>query len=554
MKAKRVKIITIIAIIVLITMISFIGVYTQVQNRMENQVKNYSYAMDINGTRTIVLTPSTDNKTTIKDTDGKEVENSSNLTDAQIAEKGYTKEESKYNEDDVLTSDNYEKSKQILEERFKDLEIKNYLIRVNEETGNLTLEIDENTDADTIVSNITQVGKFEIIDSDTQEVLMDNNDIKLVNVMYGSNSSQTSTSSGTSAYLNIEFNDDGTKKLENITGTYVNTTSNNTSSNTTDSSDNTQNTDTTTDNDTSSSTTNKKITMKIDDEKIMSTSFDQVIKTGKLQLTVGTSTTDKTKLKENAKKASNIAMILDNGNLPIKYTTDENKYILSDITTDTLQKVEIGVAILAGIALIILMFRYKVNGILSAISFIGFASILLLTIRYANVILSIEGIFAIVIILILNYIFNDKLLNNIRKANKEKVEIENTKKQIKETYKNFVLRIIPISIMSIAFCFANWIPMSSFGMVTFWGIVLILIYNLLFTSTLVKLQSGIVEAKDNKLNKPKVKSSKKVKEEKTDKIVEKKEKNNNTKTAKEQKTKANNTKNKTNTKRNGKNK
>ena len=53
-KMKKIKILTIILAVVLIIMVGFFGVYTQVQNRMENQLKDYSYAMDLKGTRNII--------------------------------------------------------------------------------------------------------------------------------------------------------------------------------------------------------------------------------------------------------------------------------------------------------------------------------------------------------------------------------------------------------------------------------------------------------------------------------------------------------------------
>ena len=71
---KKIKILTILLAIILISVIAFLGVYTQVQNRMENQIKDYSYAMDLEGTRTIRLKVNKSNKTTIKDESGKEVE------------------------------------------------------------------------------------------------------------------------------------------------------------------------------------------------------------------------------------------------------------------------------------------------------------------------------------------------------------------------------------------------------------------------------------------------------------------------------------------------
>ena len=53
---KTIKIITIILLIVLISMIGFFGIYKQNKNQMSNIVKDYTYAMDINGARTLKLT------------------------------------------------------------------------------------------------------------------------------------------------------------------------------------------------------------------------------------------------------------------------------------------------------------------------------------------------------------------------------------------------------------------------------------------------------------------------------------------------------------------
>ena len=470
---KKVKILTITLAIALISMIAFAGVYVTKQNRMEDKVKSYTYAMDLKGARTITLKVDTSKKTTIKDSEGKEVENSSNLTDEQISEKGYTKEETDYNSSDVLNVENYKKSKEIIEKRLKELKIDNYVTRLNEQTGEIMVEIPENSDTDNIVTNLGTTGKFEILDSETNEVLMDNNDIKLANVVYGSNSSST-TSSGTSIYLNIEFNKEGTKKLEDISGKYVKT-SNET---------NTENTSESTD---TSSSSEKKITMKIDDEEIMSTSFDEVIKTGRLQLSIGSSSTDQKTLQTYVEQANNMATVLDTGKTPVKYTVDENHYVLSDITENELKTVEYAIMGIVLISLIVLVVRYKLNGLLGAISYLGLASIFVLLIRYANVVLSLEGIFGIVVTLILNYVFINKLLAKLKE---ETLSKETVKNKTQETYKQYFIKIIPIIIAVIAFCFAGWEPISSFGMIMFWGIVLIAIYNIIITNNLLKIRAS----------------------------------------------------------------
>lgn len=470
---KKVKILTITLAIVLISMVAFAGVYVTKQNRMEDKVKEYTYAMDLKGARTITLKVDTSKKTTIKDSEGKEVENSSNLTDEEISEKGYTKEETDYNSEDVLNVENYKKSKEIIEKRLKELKIDNYITKLNEQTGEIIVEVPEDNNTDNIVTNIGTTGKFEILDSETNEVLMDNNDIKLANVVYGSSSS-SATSSGTAIYLNIEFNKEGTKKLEDISGKYVKT-SNET---------NTENTSESTD---SSSSSEKKVTMKVDDQEIMSTSFDEVIKTGRLQLSIGNSSTDQKTLQTYVEQANNMATVLDTGKIPVKYTVEENKYVLSDITNTELKTAEYVIMGITLISLIILVVRYKLNGLLGAISYVGLASIFVLLIRYANVVLSLEGIFGIVVTLVLNYLFVNKLLTKLKEEKLSK-EIVNTK--TKETYKQYFAKIIPIIIAIITFCFAGWEPISSFGMIMFWGVVLIAVYNIIITNNLLKIRAS----------------------------------------------------------------
>ena len=478
---KKLKMLTIVLVVILITMIAFGGIYIQKQNRMENIIKNYSYAMDLKGARNIRLKVNQENKTVIKDSEGKEVESSEDLTDDKIKEKGYTKEEIPYNSQESQKEENYKESKRIIEERLKSLKITDYNIKIDESTGDILLEIAENDNTDSIVSNIGTVGKFEIIDSETKEVLMDNNDIKLANVMYGSsNSSTTSSSSGTTVYLNIEFTKDGAKKLEDISSKYVKTEEGNDQTS--------EETNTTEDTESQASSENEnKVTMKIDDEEIMSSSFDETLKTGKIQLSIGKATTDSKTLQGYVSQASNIAVVLNSGKMPIKYDVDENQYVLSDITN---QELDIVVYILIGIVAIlsiIFIIRYKLYGAIGAVSYIGLISIFLILIRYANVNVSIQGILAIALVCILNYVFINKLICRINKKDSNK---ETTNQKIKEVYKEFFVKIIPICIATIVFCFAGWDPISSFGMIMFWGIVLIAIYNYIITSTLVKIQDN----------------------------------------------------------------
>ena len=450
---KTVKILTITCAVILISMISFVGIYQKDKNKMENKVKDYSYSMALNGARTIKLKINTETKEVIKDSNGNTIESA---TDEEIEKNGYKKETVPNNGEEVLTADNYKKSKEIIEKRLKEMEVEEYITSVNESTGEITIRIPEqNIKTDIIIGNLNTVGKFEIIDSDTKEVLLDNSNIKSSEVLYDT------TTSGTSVYLQIEFTKEGKDKLKEISQTYiaVNNTTNSSSENSSD-----------------TAKTEKKITMKIDDEEIMSTSFEEPITSGKIQLSVGSVTTDTTTLQNYIEQAQSVATTLDTGKLPIKYDLEKNQYILPNIKTQDLINVEIVVAVLAIIWIIILISKYKINGLLAGISYVGLVAVYMLIVRYTNVTISIEAIAGIIIVLILNYIFTKMLLNKINDLRKEKEE-NIIKKATIETYKKFYLRIIPICIMSIAFCFIKWIPISSFGM----------IYNAIITRYILKV-------------------------------------------------------------------
>ena len=449
---KTIKIITISLLIVLVSMIGFFGIYKQNKNQMSNVVKDYTYAMDLNGARTIKLTLNSDNS------------------------------------DEVKTEENYKTAKEIIEKRLKKLGVEEYKVNLNNENGEITVQIPEDLNTDTIVSNLTTVGKLEILDSETNDVLLDNNSIESSKVLYNR------ATSGTSVYLEIAFNKDGKNKLEEISKTYVKTENNTTDENATTDENNTEATENTnetnTENTTSetSSKTEKKISLKIDGSELMSTTFDEPITSGKIQLSVGKATTDSTTLKGYVEQAQNVATVLDSGKLPVKYNMEKNQYILSSITEQDLTYVAVTIAIIAIIAIIVLIIKYKTNGLVAGIAYTGLVALYLLLIRYTNVVISIDSIFAITMMLAFNYIFTIILLSNIKKMKAENVE-NAVQKSVTETYKKFFSRIIPVCILAIVFCFIKWTPINSFGMITFWGIVIIAIYNATITNLLFRIKN-----------------------------------------------------------------
>jgi hypothetical protein len=218
---------------------------------------------------------------------------------------------------------------------------------------------------------------------------------------------------------------------------------------------------------------------------MITTSFEEEISNGSIQLSMGSATTDTDTLASTKQSASTIAILLDNGKLPLEYEIDENKYIETNITEDLIIKATIGVAIIVILALAVLVIKYKLSGLLASISYIGLIAVYLLVIRYTNVSISLQGIVGMLLTIILNYVFNITLLKNIKNNTDEKVS-----KIINNTYKEFAIKMIPVAIISVVFTFMQLIPISSFGMTLFWGIIIMLVYNIIITKKILEIKAN----------------------------------------------------------------
>ena len=106
-------------------------------------------------------------------------------------------------------------------------------------------------------------------------------------------------------------------------------------------------------------------------------------------------------------------------------------------------------------------------------------ALLLIVLRYTNVMLSIDAICAFITLLFANYIFIKYALKGISKG-------INKKELVKQTYLRYISILIPVLLMSIVFTFMKWIPVASIGMVLFWGLIVMFIYNYIAINVLLK--------------------------------------------------------------------
>lgn len=475
MKEKKLKLITEITAILVICLISFVGIYQRQANKMENRVKSYDLGKDLSGYRELVFQVS--DATEVLDSSGNVVGNTDSYTDSVIESNSYQKTEKTINAEQDLTKENFEEAKSIIETRLKTLNIQDYNIGVDEQNGTIYLQLPENSETDHVVSNILQVAKFEIKDSeDTSKVFLTNDDIKSVSTVYNT------TSSGTTVYLEFRFNKTGKNVLEELSsGEYAtkeDTTSdstenaNSTDENTTEGENTEESAD---EEDSSNEDSQKKIILSVDNNDMVTTSFDTKIEDGVIDLSMNQATTDQDSISDSLESASTIAAIINSGKMPLTYKIAENNYINSDITKNELSKVIYFVIIVTIIALAILIIKYKSRGLIASIAFIGFAGLYLLLVRYTNVLVTLESISALVIALAVNYLITYKLIS----INETDDELR-SKVYVNE-FKSIIIKSIPIFIIAVIFAFIEWTKISTFGMFIFWGLLLSIIYNYVIT-------------------------------------------------------------------------
>lgn len=415
MKAQKViTIITIILLVVIITLASFLGIYKKEEYRVSNKIPDYILGMEFTNSR---------------------------IVDFKVSDE---------NNNEVLTPDNYNLSKNILKNRLNALRAEQYNIREDASTGNIQVQMTENDDTQTIISNLAQRGAFELKDNETNEVLLSNNDIDNSKVVYG----QTET--GNTVYLQIKFNKEGAKKLQEISQKYVATTAQVANEN----------------GELEDQEETKEVAIVFDGETYRTTYFGDTITDGTLNVAMGTGS-DAATLNQYANTASQMAIVLNSGVLPIIYNT--SGYQISS----SIEKADFNILMYIAITILLLMTVYslvklKSKGILVAILEIGYISFLLLALRYTNIKITLEGFVGIIASIVLSYMY-------IYLAFKKSSD-----NFVKDTTAKFALKLIPIYIIAIVFTFNSIANISSLGMTLVWGIITMYLYNLILTQITVK--------------------------------------------------------------------
>ena len=457
---KRLKIVTVLLFVAILIFASFFGVYKKEDFRAVNLIKDYKLGMQFTDAKVLKMTVSKADEKIIYDSEGNIVEDDGETEFSE--ENGYKTETIPVNSDDVLTTENYKLTEKILKNRLKGMNVGEYKIELNEETGEIIIKLQDNDDVDIALEHLKQQGKFTIIDKETEEVLLDNRDVKTSKVVYGQ-TDETGTS--TTIYLQIDFNKEGAKKLEEISQIYV----------AEEEEEEHVHDEETEEEHTHEEVNAKYVSVVLDGQTYSSTYFGEKMSTGVLYIPI-TAAEDNETITKYGNEINTIATIINNGTMPIVYEYTEET-LETNITQNMLI---IGIAIPAGILLlacIVLIVKFKSKGFIATFLQIGYIALVLLVVRYTNVVITIEGIVGIIISAILNYILVYYMLKNFKK---------NGKIEWKEIGK-FALRTILVYIVAIICTFNKLTVINSFGMTLVWGSICLYVYNLAITRNVLKM-------------------------------------------------------------------
>lgn len=474
---KRLKIITIVLIVIILAVLAFGGLYFKKNNVWENVIPDLKYGMELSGKRELkfVLDDSEEEKNYYIDSDGnilgevlnsestdtdqsdatKTAENTDETQSTNSAESTDTNQEEttsgnsdkinyatevrtvKHNPDEIRTNKNFEKAKKIIKDRLNNAGIREYNIRLDSVSGEMIVEVPDDNNVDIVKSSITTIGKFEIIDEETGIILISQDDIKDVQAgVYD-------TDGEYQVCIQFFFTKEGSEKLKDISNKYRQVTND------------------------AGETTTSHVKLTLDGENLMTTYFGEELSNGVLQMPYGNASSDTSELNSILIEARRMAEIINEDNLPIDYELENDNLVKSNI--DMIKNISLIVMVFTAIAFsVVFIIKYHAKGFLYSFTSFGYIALLVLILKYvsADTPVTINSLIAMLLMIVLEYIFARKLL----KENKENAFFEVAKK--------YYLMIIPAIVVAVVFTFVSNLTVASIGIVFFWGLIMQILYNL----------------------------------------------------------------------------
>lgn len=474
-KIKVVRTIAVLLVIVLLSVIAFAGINRQFLGVWIDIVEDYKLGMEFEGYRELRFeldSSSVDTEVYVdkdgnvvgKPEDGIETAGTTGITletdetkkdetkqndDAANAARvatGYVVEKRtlKENEDSVVTKENFDLTKKIIQERLDAIPGYEYNIRMDDITGEMLVEVPDDENIDLEKSLILTKGRIDVVDHQTGVVLLDNSDIKEVSGV----TSELEDGSGVQIYMSIQANEEGTKKLAEISKKYMQTV------------------------DGQGTATTKYVTVRLDGQELVTTYFGEEIPNGQLNVPMGEPATDETTFNEMIEQLDRLTNIINGKQLPLVYALTGDNFIASEITEETVMIIKVVFWTAAVIVSAYMIAKYKLKGFKLAVISVGYIAILSLVLRYTQITITLNALIAFALLVVINYIFSLKVLNGFNDNTLTKVVYRNVSKDL-------YIALVPVMILAVIFTCMNGIIITSIGMVLFWGLLVQALYNAL---------------------------------------------------------------------------
>ena len=342
-----------------------------------------------------------------------------------------------------ISADDLSKSKAVIEKRLYAKNIYDYIIRLDSNTSQITVEIPTNTsdtsvDPLTAVEGLDQTAVIQFRDSDGN-VLLQGDDIKSAKY---SEDAVDSTGIAT-PHVVLTFSDEGTVKFTSATEQLV----------------------------------GKAMPIYLDEELIASPTVNSKIESSTAIITVGGGT-----YAEKKAEAQEYAMLIDSGSLPFKLSVINKEYIGPYVGQQALEiSIRAGIVALALICLIMIVI-YRLPGVVSTITLLIYTSLILLIIANSGTTLTLSGIAGLILSIGMAVDGNVIIYERLKEELQKKVAY---KKAFEKSYKNATSTIVDGNITSLIVALVLYIlgsgMVKGFGIVLAIGIILSLVSSLLIT-------------------------------------------------------------------------
>ena len=462
---KRLTTIIFCLIAIIFIVIGFIGIYIPIGGKSVNLIPEFSLGTDLNGVmeyrflpddteeeKNVYIDKNGNIKGEVKDTASEELEENINIP--------YTIETKmiKENEDKVLIKENFEKVKEIIEERFEKFDVIDYAIRMDKVTGNVVVELSRNNEKNwsTILYYGEQVnltkplymfdGNFRIIDHQTGVELLDNSHIKNVY----SEAMQVSEF-GYVVYLQIELTEEGRNVLKDISERYIQYTA------------------------PDGTIKQDSVDICLDEFLFATTIFPADYEAQILSIPISPELTDTTLIKEYAETANMLAEIINIGELPVTYEISSQLFIKALNTKTYINIAFIVIYALLIIITVVFTIKFKKAGLVAAILNAGFIGLILIILKNLEVTILINSLISLILIVLLNTIF---LWIYLLRKNEENGFLK--------AFKKYYTAIIPLIVISFIFTFSSNEMINGMGNILFWALLVQVIYNFVFTRFSIK--------------------------------------------------------------------